>query len=161
MPALLDLITQSRSKGGALILSAQEISQLEAIYGKSGSRTIFNNCGSQLIFGCTESDTARYCSQLLGEEETLETTRSYTLGVDRFKDGVNISQGRSKKDAILPSEFRNLPDLHAIVKFNNYAPLRTNFDYKEFKQIHPSFELNENLKFDPPVQTPTNIDDDK
>lgn len=85
MPSLLDLVTQSRSKCGALILSVQEIAQLEAIYGRSGAKTIFNNCGSQLVFGCTEPETAQFCSKLLGEEEVLEATRSYTLGVSTLR----------------------------------------------------------------------------
>jgi type IV secretory pathway TraG/TraD family ATPase VirD4 len=150
LPALLDLVTQSRSKCGALVLSVQEIAQLEAIYGRSGARTIFNNCGSQLVFGCTESETARYCSQLLGEEEVLEATRSYTLGVDKFKDGVNITQARSKKDVLLPSEFRALPDLSAILKINNYPPLRTRFEYRPFEIRHSSFEPSETLAFAAP-----------
>ncbi len=148
LPALLDLVTQARSKCGGLILSVQEIAQLDAIYGKNGAKTIFNNCGSQLVFGCTESETARYCSQLIGEEETLEATRSYSLGVDKFKDGVNISQSRSKKDVLLPSEFRALPDLSAILKVNNYPPLRTRFEYKGFELRHPSFVPSETLDFE-------------
>ena len=159
MPALLDMITQARSKGGALILSAQEISQLEALYGKSGSKAIINNCGNKLLFGCNEHDIARYYSQLLGEEEVLETTRSYTLGVDTFKDGVNITQGRTKKDVILASEISNLPDLQAFVKFNNYSPLKTRFTYKDFKQIHASFEPSDNIKFDPPRTQSIDITD--
>jgi type IV secretory pathway TraG/TraD family ATPase VirD4 len=152
LPALLDLITQARSKCGALILSVQEVAQLEAIYGRTGAKTIFNNCGSQLVFGCTEPETAQFCSKLLGEEEVLEATRSYTLGVDKLKDGVNISQARKKKDLILPSEFRALEDLNAFLKVNNYPPLKTRFDYISYAHRQPSFDPSEILVFAPRVE---------
>jgi type IV conjugative transfer system coupling protein TraD len=158
LPSLLDLITQSRSKGGALILSVQEIAQLEAIYGRTGAKTTFNNCGSQLVFGCTEPETAKFCSSLLGEEEVLEATRSYTLGVDKFKDGVNISQSRRQKDLLLPSEFRALEDLRAFLKVNNYPPLKTRFDYKLYEHRQPSFEPSDTLVFDTPTGGTINPD---
>jgi type IV secretory pathway TraG/TraD family ATPase VirD4 len=151
-------VTQARSKGGALILSVQEIAQLEAIYGRTGAKTIFNNCGSQLVFGCTEPETAKFCSSLLGEEEVLEATRSYTLGVDKFKDGVNISQSRRQKDLLLPSEFRALEDLNAFLKVNNYPPLKTRFDYTLYEHRQPSFQPGDTLVFDTPTEGTINPD---
>jgi type IV conjugative transfer system coupling protein TraD len=152
LPSLLDLITQSRSKGGGMILSVQEPAQLDVIYGASGATTIFNNAASKLIFGCAEPKTARYCSQFLGEEEVLESSRSYTLGVNEFKDGVNISQSRSRKDTIMSSEITQLEDLNAFFKANNYPPLRTTFDYIPFEEKQVSFEPSEALAFAPPTE---------
>jgi type IV secretory pathway TraG/TraD family ATPase VirD4 len=152
LPSLLDLITQSRSKGGSMVLSVQEPAQLDVIYGASGATTIFNNAASKLIFGCAEPKTARYCSQFLGEEEVMESSRSYTLGVNEFKDGVNISQSRSRKDTIMSSEITQLENLTAFFKANNYPPLKTSFDYISFEQKQASFEPTEALAFAPPVE---------
>ena len=146
LPSLLDLITQSRSKGGALFLSVQEVAQLDAIYGSNGRKTLFNNCGSQLVFGCSESDTAEYCSKLIGSEEAIESTKTYSLGVDKFKDGVNLSQSRRNKRIIMPSEIRALNDLESITKFNGYSPTRNSFAYKEYDSGQPSFIERGGLK---------------
>ena len=119
---------------------------------------VFNSTASKMIFGCAEPKTAQYCSQLLGEEEVLESSRSYTLGVDKFKDGVNISQSRSRKDTIMSSEITQLETLTAFFKANNYPPLKTRFDYTTYEQRQPSFQPSDTLVFDTPIEDSINPD---
>jgi hypothetical protein len=45
----------------------------------------------------------------------------------------------------MPSEFRSLEDLHAIIKFNNYPPMRTRFGYKKYESIHAPVVLKDSM----------------
>jgi type IV secretory pathway TraG/TraD family ATPase VirD4 len=122
LPSLLDLITQSRSKGGAIILSIQEIAQLDSIYGAANRKTIFNNCSNKLIMGTAESETAEYMSNLIGEQEIIESGKSYHLGIENFKDGINISRNRRVRRVLLPSEIKQIKNLHGVVQISGYPP---------------------------------------
>jgi Type IV secretion-system coupling protein DNA-binding domain len=118
MNMLIKGLTLSRSKGGAFFLAIQDIGLLEDQYGKL-RQTIVNACGNFITFAVEDNDVAEFCSAKFAEADELIKTRNLSIGVNDFRDGVNVSQQRRKDRLLLPAEIKALPDLSAIAKIAN------------------------------------------
>ncbi|MDQ0149622.1 type IV secretory system conjugative DNA transfer family protein [Eubacterium multiforme] len=113
-------------------LVVQELSQIEAKYGKDASKTIISSCANKIYIITTDKDTAREISELLGDKtittvsrsgEFMDTTKHHTESVDSqklidanklmlFKEGetvvIRTLKRRNKKgDLIVPNPIHN------------------------------------------------------
>ena len=66
------LITRGRKRGLSVILSLQNIAQLRSIYGHDPTMTLAAQPGTMILFKCREPETARWCSELIGEHEVSD-----------------------------------------------------------------------------------------
>ncbi|MGH2363244.1 MAG: type IV secretory system conjugative DNA transfer family protein, partial [Chloroflexota bacterium] len=62
-------VTQSvaRGRGMQLVLGVQSLSQLEALYGDAGAKTIRNNCGTKIVLHGLDEVSGAEVSRALGE----------------------------------------------------------------------------------------------
>lgn len=117
---IVDFLTKARKRGGVGLLGIQTLAQLEERYGESGAQIIMACLGNWLMLRVPDSKTATMLSDTVGDQEMWETSfntstgTSLTTGAQRSaSDSENSGSSRQKviKKAILPSEFRQLPDL--------------------------------------------------
>lgn len=127
MDMLIDLLTQSRSKGGAIILGTQEISRLDSIYGKELREAILNACGNSLTFAMEDKTDTDLFSQKLGQIEVWEQQENISLG--KSNDRVNVNQQRKIHQVVLPTEIMQLKDLTGYLKLSNYGLTFIEFEY--------------------------------
>lgn len=68
------IITTLRKRRCSISLILQELSQLEAIYGKDEARTIFSGgCGNKLFLSGLDLDTTTYIERILGTDTVYDT----------------------------------------------------------------------------------------
>jgi type IV secretory pathway TraG/TraD family ATPase VirD4 len=142
MNMLIQGLTLSRSKGGAFFLAIQDIGQIEAKYGKELRQSIVNACGNSIIFAVEDSDTAEFCSLKLGDVEKTIKTKTLSMGVSNFKDGVSVNPQRRKDRLMMPSQIKELPDLKGIVNISSSGSLKKTIVQKLLGSvgIEPSIE---------------------
>lgn len=155
MSTILDLLTLSRSKGGCVLLGAQDYGKIDKIYTKDLRQSIVNACGSSVTFAVSDQ-AAKTAAENIGETEYVESERSYSMGVKDFRDGANLAERKKREPLMLPSDMTNLRDLVGIVKFPNYnyllsrwhdprdprRPRETHPDRNEPFQLRPDFLMS-------------------
>lgn len=99
IPAIENTLTYAPGFGLRLWLIVQDIGQLKTNYPNSWE-TILGACGIKQFFGINDLPTAKYLSELLGEEEidvpsvSLTGTESDTVG-DSFSESIGSSRSKS------------------------------------------------------------------
>jgi len=75
---LVDLMKLGRSKGAAVVLGAQDIADIDSIYGKERSRTILGNAQNLGIvhINSSQPDTQKWASEVVGDEHFIREERS-------------------------------------------------------------------------------------
>jgi type IV secretory pathway TraG/TraD family ATPase VirD4 len=148
LDAMVNLLTGSRSKGGSIFLGVQDIGQIDRLYSKDTRMSIVNACGNAVIFAVADPDNARYLSSKISDTEYTEMEKSYSMGVEDFRDGVNLSQRKRKEPLFLPADLMSLPDMTGIVKFANHDYLKTTLSYTAVKDVTSAFELRPDLRME-------------
>jgi type IV secretory pathway TraG/TraD family ATPase VirD4 len=95
-----------------------------------------------------DTETARYCSEKIGQTEYMHAEKTLSMGVDDFRDGTSLSIRKKTEPLFLPSDIANLPELTGIVKFPNYHHLVTKFKYKSHPNANKEFEPLDALLID-------------
>lgn len=103
MPSIVNSLTYSRSFGLRLWLVVQSLNQLKEKYADSWE-TILGACGIKQFFGVNDLFTAKYVSELIGEEEV--DVPSITL-TRTFSDGTSESGSTSKTNSTTDTVGRN------------------------------------------------------
>jgi type IV secretory pathway TraG/TraD family ATPase VirD4 len=145
LSTIKDLLTLSRSKGGAVFIGIQDKGQIDKIYSPEFSQSILNACGNSLIFRVSDPTTAKYLSDRIGRTEVLETDQTLSMGVADNRDGVSLMQRTREKDLVLPSEIMNLEDLEAYLKIANYSITKIRFHYKRYPESQEPFVVRDDL----------------
>ena len=109
-----DLMTNGRSKGCCVVLGFQAIEGMRAVYGEEIAEEIISICGSIGVLKVSGVATPRYVSEVFGEQEVRESTRSVS---EATSVGASASQtitetiNESIRDRrlYLPSQFPMIP----------------------------------------------------
>lgn len=118
LDGLSALMTKGRSKGAAVVLGFQDINGLRDVYGPAAADELVGQCNTKAILRLNSPETAAWASQLFGSREVLETRCSSNtnrnfrhLGVQAGgSSGESLSDDIAKRDAVLESEFFELPE---------------------------------------------------
>jgi len=98
MPSIINTLTYSPGFGLRLWLIVQDLNQLKANYPDTWE-TIIGACGIKQFFGVNDLTTAKYVSELLGEEEI--DLPSVTIGTSRTlteSENCSVAAGESRSD---------------------------------------------------------------
>jgi len=118
LDGLSALMTKGRSKGAAVLLGFQDINGLRSVYGREVADELVGQCNTKAILRLNSPETARWASQVVGASEFIETRKSRSLNRN-FRDmslheggssGISFSDGITKRDLILDSEFLDFPE---------------------------------------------------
>jgi type IV secretory pathway TraG/TraD family ATPase VirD4 len=147
LQSIVPILTQSRSKGGAVFIGIQDMGQIDKIYGREHRQSIVNACGSSAVFSVADSDTAKTLSDKYGEYISQETYITQSMGVADNRDGISLNTQKNKEQLILPSEIISLADLNCYVKFPSYPVAKSMFMYKKFDDQSEPFVIREGLSY--------------
>lgn len=117
LDGLSALMTKGRSKGAAVLLGFQDINGLRDVYGRDVADELVGQCNTKAILRLNSPETARWASRLVGSSEFVETRQSRSRSRNFYdsgwreggSSGVSFSDGISKRELILDSEFLDLP----------------------------------------------------
>jgi type IV secretory pathway TraG/TraD family ATPase VirD4 len=138
LPRIETSLAEIRKYGGCFVIGTQMISQLNRIYGHEVARTITGLCGTKIVMGIPEPDTAKYMSSFLGEKEEVSASEAISYGANTMRDGVNIAQKTEKKQTVPYAEIMNLTPGEAFIKFSGIAVVaKTKFKLHEHGHQKP------------------------
>lgn len=106
-----------RSKGVRLHLICQSNAQIETLYGKTGSKVLFDNMQIKVLLSASDPETQEYYSKLTGTYD--KTKKSFSDNKGDFKalgtSGVSVSQ--EEKRLIKPEDLATLPSRNEAIVF--------------------------------------------
>lgn len=110
--------------GAKLWLFAQDLGQLESVYGESGARTLIANTSLQ-AFNNTDDATLDLLSKMLGTATVRVNTKSKTrrsLLLPDY-DSFNVASGETSRPLLTPDEIRTLGDDKALLFVKGARPV--------------------------------------
>ncbi len=107
LDGLSRLLTQGRSKGACVVLGFQDKDGLDDAYGKEVAEEILGQCHNKALLLITSSSTAKWASEVIGEQELVEYHTSFANG--RLTEVTSVSEHLVKREGVLPSQFMTLP----------------------------------------------------
>ena len=93
----------------------QDMSQLRDLYGERAG-TFIANAGVQQVFGVNDFETAKWLSQMIGQETTGFQTDSFKPG-----DGPSFSNNLTGRDLLTPDEIMQLPPDRQLLRVQGQA----------------------------------------
>jgi type IV secretory pathway TraG/TraD family ATPase VirD4 len=115
LDGLIPLAKKGRSKGACLLLAFQSISGLrnERLYGTHDTDELMGQLGNRFVGRLECVATADYFSQLIGEQERIEISHTYSSSWDSKNSSSTSSTSSTHtpqiRKAVLSSEFLDLP----------------------------------------------------
>ncbi|MBO9468408.1 type IV secretory system conjugative DNA transfer family protein [Tropicibacter sp. R15_0] len=93
----------------------QDMSQLKDLYGDRAN-TFIANAGVQQVFGVNDFETAKWLSQMIGQETAGFQTDSFKPG-----DGPSFSNNLTGRDLLTPDEIMQLPPDRQLLRVQGEA----------------------------------------
>jgi type IV secretory pathway TraG/TraD family ATPase VirD4 len=108
----VELATEGRSKGVAMVLGFQDINGLYAVYGKEVAEEIIGQCANVALLRAQNPNTAEWESRFIGDHRIKESTysQSVNFGSEQKQGGSGTSTQEQTIDrrTLLPSYFREM-----------------------------------------------------
>ncbi len=76
--SLSDELAFVRKKGGAAVIGVQDVAQIRGIYGPEVAQTMLQNLKTKVMLACADPETARYFSDVIGEQRVLRRKKTTT-----------------------------------------------------------------------------------
>ncbi|HGP3677535.1 TPA: type IV secretory system conjugative DNA transfer family protein [Bacillus pacificus] len=146
VPEIDVLLSTVRSKKMSLVLGIQSIDQLKKNY-KDTFNIIVENCKTKIALGGMTGETARFYSELVGEEE-------YTnMSVSQSDKSLSTSTSTNKKAILSSDQVRRLKTYELICVSDNLKPFKddkkfyfyNNIEYFLYKNLPFSVETTEDI----------------
>ena len=121
---LKDILDKGRKYGACVVLGYQAFSQLKEVYGENGATSLISNTNTWFIFKSPEAKTAKWLSENIGHEETLEAkgSESDSFGKENSRSS-SINYSIEKRDVVMPEEILTLDKLNCFVKLAGNYPV--------------------------------------
>lgn len=107
LDGLQELLTKGRSKGARAVLGFQNIHGLYDVYGQYAADELVGQCGNQAFLRVTDPSTMEWASRCFGQFEYFKETHGWSSS--NQGESVSVSRTLEKREAVLPAEFRDLP----------------------------------------------------
>lgn len=118
LPNLAEVASTAPSHNIQLISIFHDLAQARSRYGGQAETVVNSHRARVLLPGVADLGTLRYFSDLIGEQEQREQTRTIGTG------GTTRSIGRRRRPLVAAEALRQLPDGHALLLYGRLAPVR-------------------------------------
>ena len=118
LPNLAEIASTAPSHNIQLVSIFHDLAQARSRYGRQAETVINSHRARLLLPGVADLDTLRYFSDLVGEEELREVTR--TTGAS----GTSRSTGRRRRPLLAAEALRQLPEHQALLVYGRIAPVQ-------------------------------------
>ena len=156
---LEDILTRGRKRGVAVVLGFQAVPQLRKLYGRETTATLLAAPAVKLLLRTGEPETARWCSEAIGNREVVRPVESETAGPEDLRDAISVSYQRKEESLVLASEIQQLPALHGYLTVSGFDVAAVSFPVLagEVKQTAfiPRVVPPTSNQTDAPAETPT------
>jgi type IV secretory pathway TraG/TraD family ATPase VirD4 len=113
LPKIANWLAQARSAGFCGVISLQNQSQLQEMYGDKRTETIMSNCATKFFMNPQDTKSAKFYSEYLGDKEI----RYYTKSTTNQKGGGSRSRTEhvTKVPLMEAAEFSKMPPGRAVI----------------------------------------------
>ena len=118
LPNLAEIASTAPSHNIQLVSIFHDLAQARSRYGRQAETVVNSHRARMLLPGVADLDTLRYFSDLVGEEEVRETTRTTGAG----SGGGTRTSSRRRRPLLAAEALRQLPDRHALLLYGRLAP---------------------------------------
>src|ERR1700694_2228157 len=138
LPALSAVLGEGRKYGLKLILGTQNKAQFEEHYGRNAA-TMFSAPHLKILFRCNEPESARWVSEMIGEEEKERPRIGTTATVQaNGRDSINYSTFTERRLVVSKEQIMALPNLHGYWKYaDSVVPFR--IEPRDRPTVAPAF----------------------
>jgi len=157
-PQIEKLLTRGRKRGLAVVLGLQNVSQLQAIYGREGCITLTSSPSTKVILRVDETETAKWASQLIGSHEIERLSMTQLAGLSTYREGINLQPHRSVEVLVLPDEVKLLQPFTGYLCIAGHHRTTIRIPESHLTVRHQAFIPR---AFKPPLPTTTEPDDDE
>jgi Type IV secretion-system coupling protein DNA-binding domain len=125
LPILSSTLVEARKYGVKMVLGTQNKAQFEEHYGR-GAATMLASSHTKIFFRCNEPESARWVSEMIGEEEKERPRIGTTATVQaNGRDSINYSTFTERRSVVSKEQIMALPNLHGYWKYgDSVVPFR-------------------------------------
>ena len=125
LPILKSTLVEARKYGVKMVLGTQNKAQFEEHYGR-GAATMLASSHTKILFRCNEPESARWVSEMIGEEEKERPRIGTTATVQaNGRDSINYSTFTERRLVVSKEQIMALPNLHGYWKYaDSVVPFR-------------------------------------
>jgi type IV secretory pathway TraG/TraD family ATPase VirD4 len=154
LPALSTVLVEGRKYGLKLVVGTQNKAQFEEHYGRNAA-TMLSAPHLKILFRCNEPESARWVSDMIGEEEKERPRIGTTATVQaNGRDSINYSTYTERRSVVSKEQIMALRNLHGYWKYSDaVVPFR--IQPVEREQIaHAFVRRNVRSVVEQPVEPP-------
>ena len=119
LPILKSTLVEARKYGVKMVLGTQNKAQFEEYYGR-GADTMLASSHTKILFRCNEPESARWVSEMIGEEEKERPRVGTTATVQaNGRDSINYSIITERRPVVSKEQIMALPNLHGYWKYGD------------------------------------------
>ncbi len=144
LSSLETALAEARKYGGCFVIGFQNLSQIEDIYNPTVAKVLIDLTVSKLIFETVDPMNARRFSEMLGEQEVLESSENVSFGANEIRDGVSLSHQKRFQPLIRSSDIMQLKPLNCYAKIANVdCVFKHELAYLNLPIVANDFEIRE------------------
>src|SRR5947209_20081648 len=119
LPILKTTLVEARKYGVKMVLGTQNKSQFEEHYGRNAA-TMLSAPHLKILFRCNEPESARWVSEMIGEEEKERPRIGTTATVQaNGRDSINYSTFTERRSVVSKEQIMALRNLHGYWKYSD------------------------------------------
>ena len=138
-PQIEKLLTCGRKRGLAVVIGLQNVSQLQALYGREGCITLTSSPSTKLILRVDETETAKWASELIGSREIERLTMTQLAELNTYREGINLSPHRTIEPLVLPDEIKLLRPFTGYLCLAGHHRTTVRIPELHLTRYHPAF----------------------
>jgi type IV secretory pathway TraG/TraD family ATPase VirD4 len=144
---LQSIALRGRSSNASLIVCAQDINGLDALYGREANRDMLANLHQCCFLKTMSEESAKFASDTLGQQEVLQRNWSYTSGSSEGKgsNSTTCAESIAIRQNVLTTELRDLvapsPSNDRIEAFFRTSHLGSYYSAFRFQQTLNAVQL--------------------
>lgn len=140
MASLSSTLAEIRKYGGCAVVGFQGVSQGQDIYGNTGFDSLIDNCTTKVFLRANNIISAEWLAKQLGKSDIFEAKESLSYGVERVRDGVNMSVDRHQREVVTASQIKHVDDLHGYLDLSRGLPVVPfRHEYQDRVDLVPGF----------------------
>ena len=118
LPNLAEIASTAPSHNIQIVSIFHDLAQARSRYGRQAETMVNSHRARMLLPGVADLDTLRYFSDLVGEEEVRESSRTTGAG----SGGGTRTSSRRRRPLLAAEALRQLPDRHALLLYGRLPP---------------------------------------
>ncbi len=147
VPAIEQGLQTARQVGGAIVLGMHSFEKLKETYGENAAYFIDGLAGTKLFLRSADAASAKHASDSIGEREIRQMDEAYSYGANTIRDGTTITPTKKMEPLIIPSDMRDLPDLHGVVKLAaGFPAARIKLVWRDYTKRAEPYERIEEMR---------------